>query len=489
MNRQSLLFIASLSFFLVFLLIVWPSDGINIAGLKLSFINLKNVLEEKDGGFNKVLIEYNDTKQSDSKDNIKLIEHKDPAPELLKKTIDSLKKTMGLKITESDFKESLYLINPVRNNTSPLDVFFYSLNELKSLSDSMFRVGHYGDSQIEGGRLTNTLRELFQSYFGGGGIGFVPIDDVTSPVTFTTNLSNNWTRYAATRGRPRKGGLGPAGLAFKYNSNQNNSELSEAEYTATVTFNSLKPFSNFTIWYGYGKEDSKLTVLSKNKVISDLELNNNASFNVVSIPLSNPSTNVTLRFKGPSPFIYGATLDNAKGVQLDNYGIRGHSGEGFLSISKDELTGMYKKINNKLAILQFGGNVTPYLKDEKSLLKMKNIYQSIYLRFKQSSPNGSILIISVNDVSRHVKGGVESYPNISSLRYIQRELAINNGCAFFDLYQFMGGDSSIKVWSELKLAAKDGHLSPVGRDLVAKEIFKALMFEFKQYKIRNVDKK
>ena len=498
MNRQSILFILSLSVFLISLSFLWPSEGVMIGKLNLVFIDGGGLLSKeknkfKDSGLIKTSLSAN----INSKDYLKLIEHKDPSAVSLRQKLDSLRDRLNLKLTESDYKESIFLINPVKNNASPLDNFFKSLVDINNVGAGVMRVGHYGDSQIEGGRMTNTLRDLFQGYFGGGGVGYVPLDDITSPVSFSRTVSGNWTRFAASKGRPKGGSLGPGGLAFKYNSGQNQTkkitdESGAANFTSwasgNVTLNLSKSYSNMMIWYGYGQKNSTLSVFSGSNKIGEVKLEDNGVFNAVKVPLSTSSTNIQLRFSGPSPFLYGATFDESKGVQFDNYGVRGHSGEGFLTINQDDLSGMFQKINNKLAIVQFGGNVTPYLKTEASLKKMKDIYQNIYLRFKKALPEGSVLIVSVNDVSRLIKGGYESYPNISSLRYIQRELAIENNCAFFDLYQFMGGESSINVWSEANLGAKDGHFSTTGRDLVAKELFKALMYEFNNYKTRHVIK-
>jgi hypothetical protein len=115
---------------------------------------------------------------------------------------------------------------------------------------------------------------------------------------------------------------------------------------------------------------------------------------------------------------------------------------------------------------------------------MKEVYKNMYRHFKKALPEASVLVLSINDVSRSVNGQYESYPNISEFRYIQRELAIESGCAFFDLYQFMGGHSSIALWNRKNLAAKDGHLTEESRELVSKELFKALMYEYNQYKKR-----
>jgi hypothetical protein len=70
------------------------------------------------------------------------------------------------------------------------------------------------------------------------------------------------------------------------------------------------------------------------------------------------------------------------------------------------------------------------------------------------------------------------------MRYYQRKHAVENGLAFFDLYQFMGGKESIRYWSEAGLASKEGHFSDEGRQVVSVEIFKALLFEYEEYKKR-----
>jgi hypothetical protein len=178
------------------------------------------------------------------------------------------------------------------------------------------------------------------------------------------------------------------------------------------------------------------------------------------------------------------SLDPQKGIQFDNFGLRGHSGDGLMTIQVGQLKAMFKVLNTKLAIIQFGGNITPYLENEKTLAQMKEVYKNMYDHFKSALPDASILVLSINDVSRSVNGNYQSYPNISEFRYIQRELAIETGCAFFDLYQFMGGNSSIAVWNRKNLAAKDGHLTEESREMVSKELFKALMFEYNKYKKR-----
>ena len=155
-----------------------------------------------------------------------------------------------------------------------------------------------------------------------------------------------------------------------------------------------------------------------------------------------------------------------------------------MSIPVNQLTQMKRETNTYLDILQFGGNVVPGLKTEKMLSIYGDIYKKLYLHFKAAMNNGSLLIIGVNDVSRSVNGIYQSYPNISELRYLQRKAAIENGFAFFDIYELMGGENSIKTWHEKGLAARDGHFSDKGRQIVSKELYKAIMAEYNSYLAR-----
>ena len=166
-------------------------------------------------------------------------------------------------------------------------------------------------------------------------------------------------------------------------------------------------------------------------------------------------------------------------MQLDNYGLRGHGGEGILNISSSFLNVQFVKLNNQLAILQFGGNVTPYVKNESSLNGVKQSYNRLYAHFRKAMPSGSVLAIGVNDVARSVGGTYVSYPMVGRIRDVQKEVALQNGCAFFDLYKLMGGENSVLSWHKKGWASRDGHFSDRGREIVVNELFLAIMSEYK----------
>lgn len=401
-------------------------------------------------------------------------------------------------LDESVFKTSDFFVNPTLNDGSTaLDNFFRALQQCDS---SLIRVGHYGDSQIEGDRITSLLRIMFQDKFGGNGVGYVPMEDVTSPISYARTASPNWVRHTVFQNKSRTGLYCPGGTVFRYRFSIPEStrdsvtdggdtikiKVPASSYSnATLFLKLFRGYSTAKLWYGKAMEPANLKVYNSTNgdLLADVTLDSPDPFNVLRLPLSANPVSLRFVFTGPSPEIYGLTFDPPVGVQFDNYGLRGHSGDGLMLISNEFLKANFIKINNKLVILQFGGNVTPYVKNEASLNNIKNIYDKLYQHFKAALPDASVLVIGVNDVARSVGGTYASYPMVGRIRDVQKEVAQKNGCAFFDLLELMGGENSVMAWYRKGWASRDGHYSDKGREIVVNEIFLAIMGEYNKYLI------
>ena len=59
------------------------------------------------------------------------------------------------------------------------------------------RIIHYGDSQLEGDRISAYLRNRLQGLYGGSGPGFIPIKQEYHQVSAVVIPSENWLRYAS----------------------------------------------------------------------------------------------------------------------------------------------------------------------------------------------------------------------------------------------------------------------------------------------------
>ena len=72
--------------------------------------------------------------------------------------------------------------------------FARNLKNLKRKKRKKIRIGYFGDSMIEGDLITCNVRDALQDYFGGNGVGFVPINSVVAGFrqTIKHEFSKDW---------------------------------------------------------------------------------------------------------------------------------------------------------------------------------------------------------------------------------------------------------------------------------------------------------
>ncbi|MBI3239283.1 MAG: hypothetical protein HYZ43_10675, partial [Flavobacteriia bacterium] len=99
--------------------------------------------------------------------------------------------------------ESATIIHYDEGGKRALYNFFEKL-EAASNGKKKVRILHYGDSQIEGDRMTSYIRQRLQSQFGGNGPGMIPAMNVYNTQTFRQTYSDNFTRYTAFGGAKLK---------------------------------------------------------------------------------------------------------------------------------------------------------------------------------------------------------------------------------------------------------------------------------------------
>jgi lysophospholipase L1-like esterase len=183
-----------------------------------------------------------------------------------------------------------------------------------------------------------------------------------------------------------------------------------------------------------------------------------------------------------SPEFYGIALDCHTGVAVDNMPFRGSSGAEFTRMNQGLISRQLKFLNGKLIVLQFGVNVVPYIAKDYQFYESMLYSQLAALR--RYNPQVSILVVGVSDMSRRINGEFVSYPNVALIRDAQRNAAFKAGCAFWDLYEAMGGENSMPSWVYNKpaLANKDfTHFTARGAQLVAEMLYKALMTDYETF--------
>ena len=95
---------------------------------------------------------------------------------------------------EDSLRQTRMVIQYPNNDKSLLHPFFAKAYDARRGKQPV-RVLHYGDSQIEGDRMTGYIRDQLQRKFGGNGPGLVPVVPVVPSISVTWSQADNMQRY------------------------------------------------------------------------------------------------------------------------------------------------------------------------------------------------------------------------------------------------------------------------------------------------------
>lgn len=367
------------------------------------------------------------------------------------------------------------------DSSAGLAKFAAALRRVKPEGDPL-RVIHYGDSQIEGDRMTGLLRSYFQSRYGGTGPGMQPLSPFVPHAAVKHESVGTWHRYVSFGRKDQRltsGKYGIRGVAHAYVHDSSR----KAGFDAMVHYQSrgwgsrsFRKYHRVTLSHGPISEPFELSVFSHDSLWQSGLMEPGPAGRIV-LESKQPISNVSLAFNGPSPIFNHVSLDGMGGVAVDNVAMRGSSGYTFTFMDEGHFGNSLNASNVGLVILQFGGNSIPHIDAEsKAKTYGRKIQRQIQL-FKRLLPEADILLVGPSDMAN--KQGLDwvSYPFVTSVRDAMQQAAMAEGIVFFDLLALMGGAGSIAVWAAMDppLAGPDHiHFTPSGARLVGKALVKAI---------------
>ncbi len=377
-------------------------------------------------------------------------------------------------------------------NKAALNNFFESLYNIKKSSQSI-RVLHYGDSQIEGDRITDYLRLKFQALFGGSGPGLISLMPISPSVTNKIENGPGWDRYGVFTSKDSRVSHNNFGVMAGFTRFMEPKKIYDtSQYIASdlkVSTTKLgganaMAYKKIKLFYG-GSKTKTWTEFYDGPALSGADsLNAGGVFNMMEYQVGLGSLSHRFKFSGKdSPNFYGLSLESDKGVYIDNIALRGSSGTFFHQINAQQLKEFYNYLNVKLIILQFGGNVLPSVKDATMAANYGSYIKNQINIVKKLAPGASILFIGPSDMC--IKQGTEyvTYPFLEDIRNAIKKAVLETDCAFFDMYDCMGGKNSMPSWVEQNLASTDYiHFSPQGARKIATLLYTALINEYNTYK-------
>ncbi len=458
----------------------FPSEGVKVAGVTFKFPTMDDLMHPK----------------RQEKVNIdSLIIDVDTAMVVIE--IDPLLKhkeedgTMG-KPSGGDFSAhksgtELYL---TEEGKSKLRAFFEKLSTAAA-NNRKIHILHYGDSQIEGDRMTGFIRERLQNQFGGNGPGLVPAFNVYSTYAFTQSLSPNFKRYTCFGGDKlsnRKYGV--MGSAARFTPEPKDSfDLTKMgeEKTAWIeiaangnAYARARTFSQVKMVYNSCVAPCLLNVYQNGTLIHQDSLITDGKQHTVKLNFPQGSGKLKYEFRSKiSPTISHFQLEGDIGVQVSNIGMRGSSGTIFGAMDRSLVGQSFNEMNAELIIMQFGGNSVPSFRDSSSVRGYANMFKGQLNTIKALKPNAAIIVIGPSDMSRLSQGIYETYPLLPYCVEQMKRVTTEVGGAYWDLYGAMGGRNSMPSWVEKGLAGNDYiHFSNRGASIAAQKFYDAFIAEY-----------
>ncbi|MGB0849860.1 MAG: hypothetical protein ACPGTP_01325 [Bacteroidia bacterium] len=487
----------------------FPNDGIDLgeAG-SLKFVSLDGLLGTED----KVV------KEVDLKDVLKGIEPVEPEV-----VIDSVLVVEPILVDTAVDVKKVETPKPLPVKSVPtyrrLQVPPNNPDALASLArglrveskEKVVRILHYGDSQLEGDRVTDYFRNKLQKTFGGKGAGIIlpnePVERRNVFISETENFKKDAVYVKGSKVENNNYGIGGTTISIL------GSHTSYMGLDTVVTIDTageehlvIKKIYSDTIqtpsfvslnmgYSGYrlSKQHTQVSLLYTNDERFETRIENDnldktyelASTNGLGVRTWNMSTKKNLRMSFPNgkfPKIYGIALDGQTGVAVDNFGMRGSSYFAFDKCNMVFANQQLNKMNVKAIILQYGVNVIPNVVESYSYYKRILVRQ--LKRIRETNPDICIIVIGPSDMSMNDEGEFVSYSNIPKIRNAMKDAAFETGCCFWDLYEAMGGENSMSAWVEQGLAKKDyTHFTFKGASYVGEMLYDALLEQLNKTEI------
>ncbi|NQY66633.1 MAG: hypothetical protein HRT72_02765, partial [Flavobacteriales bacterium] len=450
--RDIILFFLGLILISTAVLSVFPSDGLPVGfGQKLYLPNLAEVLKLDTEEALPVVSQASIINEIVAPDSVQIDDG-------LQAKLDSVNR---LRRSDSIRRRQLQIHYPKEGHK----ILFPFFKALGQASKKSIRILHYGDSQIEGDRITGYLRKKLQSEFGGSGPGLIAPKSLANTLLAKQEYDDNWEvfrRYMIMDKRIKHGNYGPMLNFISIFTPEDSLAILDADgqrrdtaFTAEIKLSksriaarNVKDWRRLKIYFNKTKQPFVLQIKEDTAIVFNDTINPMEQ-DVLDWEIQNADLKtLDLKFSAVNHFpeLLAFSIEGKPGVWVDNIPLRGAGGTGFNKVSTASLSSFYDMNNIQLLILQFGGNALYNMKTEKACASYGTRFESNIRYLKKLNPKASVIIIGPSDMS--IKEGVDwvTHPFLVKTRDAIKRAAFNTGSAYWDIYEAMGGRNSMPLW-------------------------------------------
>ncbi|HEX4133401.1 MAG TPA: GDSL-type esterase/lipase family protein [Bryobacteraceae bacterium] len=339
-----------------------------------------------------------------------------------------------------------------------LDAFYASLR-----GKGVTRILHYGDSPTTADLITSDIRRLLQAEFGDAGHGFVL---VAKPWAWYGHNgikldAKGWQIEPASQKRAPDGFHGLGGVSFRGETGAfSRVGLPDPQYTAVIVYYLSQPGGGtFTVNAGGAKiEDAKIGEVN---TAADEKT---PGFTELRLPPG--TTTIELRVSDGKVRLFGYRFDkDHPGVQYSSIGINGGQVQMVLRYFEvNQWTEALRHENPALVVLNYGANESIYPAYVQQ--QYPDELRQVIARIRKALPNASLLLMGPMDRgTMDSSGQIVTPESLQTLIEVQKKVAAETGCAFFNTFHAMGGAGTMGRWyhAEPRLVSADFmHPLPAG---------------------------
>ncbi|NNB85790.1 GDSL-type esterase/lipase family protein [Corallococcus exiguus] len=355
---------------------------------------------------------------------------------------------------------------------SALTPFFTALDGLvQTPGTTPTVIAAFGNSLIAGDRIVDVVREEFAAGFGGAGRGVLLVDRMApyGGRGRTAAVSNGWE--PRTLGE-LKAPPHPFGITGVYHL--------ATENRARGRFK-LEGEPRGTLWWKDVKGAGRLVVSVDGAVLTRTEPQEDGASRTTSFDLPAGAKWLDVTAEGKGAVVQGVVLQkDASGIVLDMLGVPSADATLYGRLEEDALKAQLSQRDPKLLLFFLGGNESKRLEWKRTdLPTVRQDLTALLRRTRAAAPGSACLVVGPMDAVQdgHAKGKpLTQRPFLEAVIKAEREVALAEGCGFFNLYTAMGGAGSLARFNQAGFMHEDlVHPRGHGLDMLGQLVSDALL--------------
>jgi lysophospholipase L1-like esterase len=384
----------------------------------------------------------------------------------------------GLEITAKEYAGAPVAIE----NPKALKRFFEALrHSAEQEPGATVRVAHYGDSSVAADEITQTVRRKMQLRFGDAGHGFMLMakgDMHYVHRDVSHGESDGWELSSIVRRGLKSGFYGYGGVLAR-------AWGGESASFGTVTRGPIgTSVSRFEVFFQRFPNGGDLKLTVDNGAPQTVRTRSDTTddgWHVIDVP-DGPHS-LTVRTTGEVR-LYGVVQERAgPGVVYDALGLVGARADRLLDADPAHMARQIAHRDPDLLVLAFGGNEAgnDWLDPARYAQSLRKV---IHLMRAGKPEMSCLLFAPLDQAERTPRGRIITLSLLPAIVLTQREVAISEGCAFFDTWTAMGGEGAMERWYEARprLVSSDlRHATPAGYAILGTAYYKAMLESFANY--------